>query len=42
MIDDDDDDSGAITGVNKWQRKPKYSEDKCPQFRSVHQRSHMT
>jgi hypothetical protein len=27
--DDDDDDCGAIIGMNKWQRKPKYSEGTC-------------
>jgi hypothetical protein len=28
MIDDDD--SGAISGMNTWQGKPKYSEKTCP------------
>jgi hypothetical protein len=24
------DDCGAISGMNEWQRKPKYSEEICP------------
>jgi hypothetical protein len=28
MIDDDD--CGAISGMNEWQGKPKYSEETCP------------
>jgi hypothetical protein len=28
MIDGDD--CGTISGMNEWQRKPKYSEETCP------------
>jgi hypothetical protein len=35
----DSDDCGAVSGMNEWQRKPRYSEKTCP---SVHHRSHMT
>jgi hypothetical protein len=28
MIDDDE--CGATSGMNEWQRKPKYSEKTCP------------
>jgi hypothetical protein len=28
MINDDD--CGAISGMNEWQGKPKYSEETCP------------
>jgi hypothetical protein len=27
---DDNDDCGAISGMNEWQGKPKYSEETCP------------
>jgi hypothetical protein len=40
MIDGDD--CGAISVMNEWQGKPKYSEKNLPQCRSVHYRSHMT
>jgi hypothetical protein len=30
LIDDDDDDCGAISGMNEWQGKPKYRERTCP------------
>jgi hypothetical protein len=30
MIDDDDDDCRAISDMNEWQEKPKYSEKTCP------------
>jgi hypothetical protein len=30
MIDDDDDDCGAIGGMSECQGKPKYSEKTCP------------
>jgi hypothetical protein len=31
MIDNDDDDNcGAISGMNEWQGKPKYWKKNCP------------
>jgi hypothetical protein len=27
---DDGDDWGAASGMNEWQKKPKYSEEACP------------
>jgi hypothetical protein len=29
-LDDNGDDCGAISGMNEWQGKPKYSEETCP------------
>jgi hypothetical protein len=34
MIDGDD--CGAVSGMNKLQRKPEYSEKDLPHYRSVH------
>jgi hypothetical protein len=30
MIDDDDDDCGAISGMNEWKENPKFSGKTCP------------
>jgi hypothetical protein len=34
MIDGDD--FGAISGMNEWQGKPKYSEKTCPSAAVIH------